>query len=49
MSQYKRIPTKEALRQELVVCPYGHRWSRKTLIRGSQIVHRPTQVSSPYR
>ena len=35
MSEYKRIPTWEALRQELVVCPYGNRWSRKTLIRGS--------------
>jgi hypothetical protein len=35
MSEYKRIPTQEALRQELVVCPYGDRCSRKTLIRGS--------------
>jgi hypothetical protein len=24
MSEYKRIPTWEALRQELVVCPYGY-------------------------
>jgi hypothetical protein len=37
MNEYKCIPTQEALRQELVVCPYGERCSRKTLIRGSAL------------